>query len=233
MMDSGVFCRELIKSIREELIMTVETLPGAALFEYSAETIAGYLAHIFRGIDDNKIDVLPSSEDLVAFSIIACGHEPLSYELFRERCFIGYYLSCALATTETAQSYFENGKFNSALGYCYLAGQLQGNINGFKLGYKWGNDDSRILSSRKATDAQYSRSRDLLSRVEEIARREWENGSSLLHHQMKKYLAEEYQDDNKKHPFVNVPEKSILERVKRVAKEINRPDLISGQKKSK
>lgn len=87
--------------------------------------------------------------------------------------------------------------------------------------------------SKKATDARYGKQRELLARAANVAKKLWEGGERLLHHEMKKYLIEEYQDDAGKYPFLNLPEKSLLKTVKQVAKEMNRPDLISGQKKSK
>lgn len=72
------------------------------------------------------------------------------------------------------------------------------------------------------------------------ARRLWASGSPLLHHQVVKYLTEEYQDAEGKHPFMHLPgdvnaspHKVLLETAKQVAREINRPDLISGGKKKR
>lgn len=90
----------------------------------------------------------------------------------------------------------------------------------------------KAIASDTATDSKYKDDRLLLEKAATVARHMWENGSTLLHHQMKKYLAEEYVDENGKYPFVALElEKSILRTVKQVAIDMNRPDLISGQKK--
>ena len=86
---------------------------------------------------------------------------------------------------------------------------------------------------KSARDERYADSRETLNRAAEVARQQWVSGSNLLHHQMKKYLVEEYRDEGGKYPFLSLPDKSLLEAVKRVAKEMNRPDLISGHKKTK
>jgi len=91
--------------------------------------------------------------------------------------------------------------------------------------------------SKKATDAKYSPGRDLYKEAIIIARSKWEKGSPLKHHQMKQYLIREYQVAGK-HPFAKFDadcgytEKGLLERLKGLAKEMKRSDLISGQKKS-
>ncbi len=87
-------------------------------------------------------------------------------------------------------------------------------------------------ASKNATDERYREPRQLLDKAASVAKLKWEGGSNLKHHQMKKYLIEEYQDEAGKYPFLNIADKSILETCKRVALEIKRPDLISGQKKS-
>lgn len=90
---------------------------------------------------------------------------------------------------------------------------------------------SRTKAAQVATDSRYKSQRLLLKQAACVARSEWQNGSTLLHHQMKKFLVEEFQDESGKHPFLHLQEKSILKVVKQVAKEMNRTDLISGQKK--
>ena len=94
-------------------------------------------------------------------------------------------------------------------------------------------------SSENAHNARYAPLREFKENAASVAKRAWEGGSNLFHHQMVKYLVEEYQDENGKHPFTQLPDKNkstpekvLLKTLKEVAKEINRPDLISGQKKS-
>jgi len=96
---------------------------------------------------------------------------------------------------------------------------------------------TRKKGSKNATDVKYSPGRDLYKEAIVIAKSKWEKGSPLKHHQMKKYLIKEYQVAGK-HPFAKFDsdcgytEKGLLERLKGLAKEMNRPDLISGQRKS-
>ena len=72
----------------------------------------------------------------------------------------------------------------------------------------------------------------MLEEVAAVARGEWESGSTLLHHQMKKFISEEYEDNVGKHPFLNLSDKSILGKCKEVAESMGRPDLIFGYKKT-
>jgi len=98
-------------------------------------------------------------------------------------------------------------------------------------------------ASRRATDARHYALREFKEKAARVAQSEWKRGSTLLHHQMTKYLIEEYQDEKGKYPFMYLPnkdkngnplppEKVIRETLKQVAKIMNRPDLISGQRKS-
>jgi hypothetical protein len=103
--------------------------------------------------------------------------------------------------------------------------------------------------SKKATNARYENLREFKEKAANVAKIEWENGSILLHNKMAQFLENEYKDENGKHPFMYLPpfkdrrtgnmikdappNKVLLQITKRVAKEMNRPDLISGQKKSK
>lgn len=93
--------------------------------------------------------------------------------------------------------------------------------------------------SKKATDEKYSPGRQLYKEAVDIAKSMWEQGSLLKHHQMKRYLIKDYRGETGvKSPFARFDascgytEKGLLERLKALAKEMNRPDLISGQKKS-
>lgn len=90
----------------------------------------------------------------------------------------------------------------------------------------------RSEGGKKAINKRYSERRALLQHASSVALECWQNGSKLLHHEMKNYLVEEYQDQNNKHPFLNISEKSLLKTVKQTAKDMNLPHLISGQKKS-
>jgi hypothetical protein len=86
-------------------------------------------------------------------------------------------------------------------------------------------------ASKNANDERYKKHRQQLKEVASVSQTLWRNGSILMHHQMKKYLIEEYQDKAGKYPFLNLPEKAILETCKKVLLEMNRTDLISGRKK--
>lgn len=103
-------------------------------------------------------------------------------------------------------------------------------------GYKWLYETEGIKAiSKKATDVKYSPGRDIYKDALEIAKNEWENGSVLKHHQMKKYLIKEYQVSGKSpfakfDPDCGYTEKGLLERLKGLAKSMKRPDLISGKK---
>lgn len=95
-------------------------------------------------------------------------------------------------------------------------------------------------SSKKATDARHLALREFKKKAALAAKNQWENGSKLLHHEMAKYLETTYQDENGINPFWHLPgndidassKKVLLQVVKEVAKEMNRPDMISGQRKS-
>ena len=100
---------------------------------------------------------------------------------------------------------------------------------------------SRFDVSKKATNVRYESLRIFKAKAAEVAKSLWEGGSMLLHHQMAQYLIEEYVEDGK-YPFLHLPEKDrkgnfppsdkvLRDTVKLVAKDMNRPDLISGQKK--
>ncbi|WP_054694662.1 hypothetical protein [Geotalea toluenoxydans] len=91
--------------------------------------------------------------------------------------------------------------------------------------------NTKTKATELATDSRYSDQRLLLEKAANVARHLWENDSKLLHHQMKKYLEEDYQDEKGLHPFIYLPRKSFLNVLKQVAKEMNRYDLIGGQKK--
>jgi hypothetical protein len=93
-------------------------------------------------------------------------------------------------------------------------------------------EDSPKKASKNAHDSRYNSRRELLNELGRVARKLWEGGSTHMHYQMKDYLLNEYEDSKGNVPFSSLPEKSALNIVKQVAKEINRPDLISGQKKS-
>jgi len=104
------------------------------------------------------------------------------------------------------------------------------------------NTSSRLEASRKANDVRYESLRKFKEKAAMVAKHIWENGSTLPHHKMAKYLIEEY-EENGKRPFSLLPvkddegfflppDKVLRETVKDVAKGMNRPDLISGQKKS-
>jgi hypothetical protein len=107
-------------------------------------------------------------------------------------------------------------------------------------GYKWLHEAEGIKAiSKRATDEKYLPGRQLYKEALDIAKSKWEQGSFLKHHQMKKYLIKEYRNgESLKSPFAifdpdcGYTEKGLLERLKGLAKEMHRPDLISGQKKS-
>ena len=88
---------------------------------------------------------------------------------------------------------------------------------------------------KKAGEARHKPLQEFKEKAVAAARAEWANGSSLLHHQMAKYLTEEYRDETGKYPFTNLPGKSksspekVLCRVcKEVALGIGQPDLVFG-----
>ena len=87
-------------------------------------------------------------------------------------------------------------------------------------------------ASKKAHDGRYQERRELLKELAIVAGKLWKNGSTLLHHQMKDFLLNDYADQAGRLPFVSLPEKTVLKNLKDVARELQRPDLISGQKKS-
>jgi len=96
--------------------------------------------------------------------------------------------------------------------------------------------------SKNAHDVRYAPLRHFKEKVAGVAKKLWEDGSLLLHHKMAKYLIEEYQDENGKYPFMLLPindkdgnplppDKVVRETLKQLATEMNRRDLVSGQKK--
>jgi hypothetical protein len=94
--------------------------------------------------------------------------------------------------------------------------------------------------SKSAADARYSLIREFKHKAAVVARCKWEEGSELTHDKMVKFLIEEYKDSNGKYPFISLPdakksqpENVLRDVVKNVAKEMNRPDLIRGNKKMK
>lgn len=91
-------------------------------------------------------------------------------------------------------------------------------------------------ASKRATDAKYDPGRNLYKEAAEIAKSKWEKGEVLKHHQMKRYLIREYRGGKSRFGRFDADsgytEKGLLKRLKELAKEMNRPDLISGQKKS-
>jgi hypothetical protein len=109
---------------------------------------------------------------------------------------------------------------------------LEWEVNRLEDQHQFAGKKALSEKSKKATDARYQEQRQTLDKAAVVARQLWDNGSVMLHHRMKQYLVEEYQDETGKYPFLSLPDKSLLETCKRVAKEIKRPDLISGQKKS-
>ena len=108
--------------------------------------------------------------------------------------------------------------------------------------YEKAGSTSRLETSRKANDVRHENLRKFKEKAAIVAKQMWENGSTLPHHKMVKHLIEKYVE-NGKHPFsflpikdeegdLRSPDKVLREVVKDVAKKMNRPDLISGQKKS-
>jgi len=98
----------------------------------------------------------------------------------------------------------------------------------------------RKKGSKAAADARYFLIREFKEKAAAIAKQQWENGSTLKHDKMVKFLTEEYVDSSGKHPFICLPDgkqsqpENVLRCVvKAVAKEMNRPDLICGIKKDK
>jgi len=96
------------------------------------------------------------------------------------------------------------------------------------------------MGTKKAADARYSDLRAFKIQAASVAKQKWENGSDLLHHQMVKYLMEEYQDANGKYQFMLLPDKDksspdrvLLKTVKAVAIDMDRRDLLSGLKVKK
>ena len=89
---------------------------------------------------------------------------------------------------------------------------------------------ARIKSSQSALDSRYASQRIKWAKLKSVAKKMWEEGDNRMHHEMKKFLIEEYKDENGKYPFVNLSERSILNTLKEVAKALNREDLISGKK---
>ena len=90
----------------------------------------------------------------------------------------------------------------------------------------------------KAIAVRHAPLNEFKEKAAEVARLKWEQGSSLLHHQMVKFLIEEYKDENGKYPFMclpdsknSSPDKVLLKKMKEVAKDLRRIDLISGLKK--
>ena len=100
--------------------------------------------------------------------------------------------------------------------------------------------NQRKRSSEVAIDAKYSKSRVFKDQAATVAKQQWEQGSTLTHDKMVKFLTEEYEDSSGKHPFTTLPDKKksppenvLREVLKGVAKEMNRPELIRGNKKMK
>ena len=96
---------------------------------------------------------------------------------------------------------------------------------------------TKLNISKNATDFRYSPGRDLYRAALHVARTMWENGSDLKHHQMKSYLVNMYRDgESIKSPFekfdaaCGYTDRGLLKHLKALVKEMNRPDLISGQK---
>lgn len=96
--------------------------------------------------------------------------------------------------------------------------------------FQWQVEKLQQLPKR-AADARYAESRKLNKYAAGVAKALWKDGSTLQHHQMKKYLTDEYQDKEGKFPFNLMTDRTLLRILKNVAKEIGRTDLISGLKK--
>jgi len=98
----------------------------------------------------------------------------------------------------------------------------------------------RAKWSKEAINSRHAPLRDFKQKASDVAKMKWESGSTLLHHQMAKYLIEEYQDVEGRYPFIHLPgdvnaspNNVLLETVKKVAKDLKRFDLISGLPKKK
>ncbi len=99
----------------------------------------------------------------------------------------------------------------------------------------------RKQSAEKAANARHRPLQEFKDKAAAAARAEWDKGSTLNHYQMSEYLAEEYQDENGRYPFTNLPDESksspgnVLRDVcKKVAAiDMNRPDLVFGLNKKK
>ena len=97
-------------------------------------------------------------------------------------------------------------------------------------------------SGINAANAKYKTLREFKEKAAAAAKKEWEAGSTRRHHEMARYLADDYLDENGKHPFMHLlgkdkngnylPSDRVLRKqCKQVAKDIDRLDLISGNKK--
>jgi hypothetical protein len=100
--------------------------------------------------------------------------------------------------------------------------------------FQAGVDHSKKHTSKMATDIKYAPGREIYKEALEIAQRMWEEGSLLKHHQMKRFLVKEYQNGISEFAKFDVDcgytDKGLLNQLKALANEMNRPDLISGLK---
>ena len=95
---------------------------------------------------------------------------------------------------------------------------------------------------QKASKKRHECTRYFKEQAAVVARKLWEEGSTLPHHKMAMFLMTEYKDENGLSPFEHLPSKDQISKntslnvlrntVKAVALEMNRRDLITGQKGS-
>jgi hypothetical protein len=84
-------------------------------------------------------------------------------------------------------------------------------------------------SAKKAANVRHAENRELAERAKSVAADLWREGSELLHHKMKVYLAGEYKDSTGVNPFKTLPDKPFLTACREAAEMIERPDLIFGK----
>lgn len=100
-------------------------------------------------------------------------------------------------------------------------------------------DNKRLRKGpSNAANARHKKLKEFKEHAGRVAKSEWEKGSPLKHHRMRTFLVEEYEEGGR-FPFAHLPDapndssdQVLLDVVKQVAKDMDRPDLISGQKKS-
>lgn len=91
--------------------------------------------------------------------------------------------------------------------------------------------EARKEASQKALNSRYAERNNLLEKAVKIAKKKWEEGSTKKHHEMKKFLVEEYKEKGDiAFPFSGgeISDKALLKALRETLREMGRTDLIKG-----